>query len=64
MILQKPQSKELFFKGSSEESFQPNHLASTDNQTKTTKTHEQYNNTKSIPNKRRYTMNTRKKILG
>ena len=49
------------------EVFLTNHLASTDNNTKITNTHEpivQYNNAVSIPNKRWYTMNTRKKILG
>jgi len=44
-----------------------NHLASTDNLTKTTNTHEhiaEYNNTKRNPSKRRYAINTCKKILG
>ena len=42
------------------------HLASTDNLTKTTNTHEhiaEYNLTKRNPTKRQYAMNTCKKIL-
>ena len=49
------------------EVFLTNHLASTDNKTKTTNTPEptvEYNTATSIPNNRQYTMNTHKKIVG